>query len=132
MIGHLISSILIRVARVFQHKVYLVPRQQFSMEHVAPRVHCIGTHGHFSPDSSSCVPSRFLTPSDSLVLKEGQSSSTLQEPAPASPAAAPPLREEPDWMGSERPPFGAENTDHIRLDSLQVLMMGRVVGGCLV
>lgn len=131
MIGHLISSILTRVAHVFQHKVYLVPRQQFSMEHVAPRVHCISTHGHFSPDSSSCVPSRFLTPSDSLFLKEGQSSSTLQEPA--SPAAAPPLREEPDWMGLERPPFGAENTDHVRLDSLQVLMvMGRVVGRCLV
>ncbi|XP_039878777.1 laminin subunit alpha-5 isoform X1 [Simochromis diagramma] len=108
-------------ATFFLHKVYLVPRQQFSMEHVAPRVHCIGTHGHFSPDSSSCVPSRFLTPSDSLFLKEGQSSSTLQEPA--SPAAAPPLREEPDWMGLERPPFGAENTDHVRLDSLQNAVM---------
>ncbi|XP_030589628.1 laminin subunit alpha-5 isoform X2 [Archocentrus centrarchus] len=115
-------------ATFFLHKVYLVPKQQFSMEYVEPRVHCISTHGQFSPDSSSCIPSRFQIPSDSLVLKEGQSSSSGEEPVLASPAAAPPLREEPVWMGSERPPFGAENTDHIRLDSVQnaVLYSARV------
>lgn len=73
--------------------------------------------------SSSCVPSRFQTPSDSLVLKEGQSSS-MQEPILASPAAAPPLpfyqRDEPAWTGGDRPPHGADNGDHVRLDSLQV------------
>uniref|UniRef100_A0A8D3CNT9 Laminin subunit alpha-5 n=1 Tax=Scophthalmus maximus TaxID=52904 RepID=A0A8D3CNT9_SCOMX len=77
-------------ASFFLHKVYLVPKDQFTMEHVAPKVHCISTHGQFSPDSSSCAPSRFRTPSDSLVLKDGQSSSTL-EPILASPSGAPPL-----------------------------------------
>ncbi|KAL7397953.1 hypothetical protein ABVT39_002224 [Epinephelus coioides] len=109
-------------ASFFLHKVYLVPKDQFTMEYVEPNVHCISTHGQFSPDSSSCVPSRFQTPSDSLVLKEGQSSS-MQEPILASPAAAPPLpfhrRDEPSWTGGERPPHGADNSDHVRLDSLQ-------------
>ncbi|XP_028307698.1 laminin subunit alpha-5 isoform X2 [Gouania willdenowi] len=109
-------------ASYFLHKVYLVPRDQFTMEHVEPRVHCISTHGQFSPDSSSCVPSRFQTPSDSLVLKEGQRSS-VQEPILASPAAAPPLfsylGDEPVWSLTERPPFGADNSGHVRLDSLQ-------------
>uniref|UniRef100_A0A672HSK1 Laminin, alpha 5 n=1 Tax=Salarias fasciatus TaxID=181472 RepID=A0A672HSK1_SALFA len=74
----------------FQHKVFAVPREQFSMEQVKPQVHCISSHGLFAPDSSSCVASRFQTPSDSLVLKEGQSSS-MQEPIlAAAPAAAPP------------------------------------------
>ncbi|XP_042370066.1 laminin subunit alpha-5-like, partial [Plectropomus leopardus] len=92
------------------------------MEYVEPKVHCISTHGQFSPDSSSCVPSRFQTPSDSLVLKEGQSSS-MQEPVLASPAAAPPLpfhqRDEPAWTGGDRPPYGADSSEHVRLDSLQ-------------
>ncbi|XP_049919958.1 laminin subunit alpha-5 isoform X1 [Epinephelus moara] len=109
-------------ASFFLHKVYLVPKDQFTMEYVEPNVHCISTHGQFSPDSSSCVPSRFQTPSDSLVLKEGQSSS-MQEPILASPAAAPPLpfhrRDEPSWTGGDRPPHGADNSDHVRLDSLQ-------------
>lgn len=109
-------------ASFFLHKVYLVPKDQFTMGYVEPNVHCISTHGQFSPDSSSCVPSRFQTPSDSLVLKEGQSSS-MQEPILASPAAAPPLpfhrRDEPSWTGGDRPPHGADNSDHVRLDSLQ-------------
>ncbi|XP_070695085.1 laminin subunit alpha-5 [Pempheris klunzingeri] len=106
----------------FLHKVFLVPKDQFSMEYVEPKVHCISTHGQFSPDSSSCVPSRFQTPSDSLVLKEGQSSS-MQESVLASPAAAPLLHlhqaDEPAWTGGDRPPHGADNSDHVRLDSLQ-------------
>ena len=36
--------------RRLQHKVYLVPKDQFTMEHVEPKVHCISTHGQFSPD----------------------------------------------------------------------------------
>ncbi|XP_027144166.1 laminin subunit alpha-5 isoform X2 [Larimichthys crocea] len=108
-------------ASFFLHKVYLIPKDQFTMEHVEPKVHCISTHGQFSPDSSSCVPSRFQTPSDSLVVKEGQSSS-VQEPILASPAAAPPLHYQSDeaaWTGGDRPPHGADNSDHVRLDSLQ-------------
>ncbi|MEQ2157332.1 hypothetical protein GOODEAATRI_000720 [Goodea atripinnis] len=110
-------------ASFFLHKVYLVPRDLFTMEYVEPKVHCITTHGQFSPESSSCVPSRFQTPSDSLVLKEGQSSSTQEEPAQASPAVAPPLspsqRDESVWMAEVRPPFGADNNHHMHLDSLQ-------------
>ncbi|XP_037629113.1 laminin subunit alpha-5 isoform X3 [Sebastes umbrosus] len=109
-------------ASFFLHKVFLVPKEQFTMEHVEPKVHCLGAHGQFSPDSSSCVPSRFQTPSDSLVLKEGQSSS-MQESVLASPAAPPPLtvhqRDEPTWTGGDRPPHGADSGDHVRLDSLQ-------------
>ncbi|XP_067382208.1 laminin subunit alpha-5 isoform X2 [Channa argus] len=109
-------------ANFFLQKVYLVPKHQFTMEYMEPEVYCISTHGHFSPDSSSCVPSRFQTPSDSLVLKEGQSSS-VQDPILASPAAAPllpfNLRHEPTWTGEYRPPHGADNSDHVRLDSLQ-------------
>lgn len=73
--------------------------------------------------SSSCVPSRFQTPSDSLVLKEGQSSS-VQEPILASPAAAPPLssqqRDEAAWTGGDRAPHAVDNGEHVRLDSAQV------------
>jgi len=62
-----------------------------------------------------------------LVLKEGQSSSTQEEPIQASPAAAPPLSfyqsDEPDWTGGATPPFGADNNNHMRLDSLQVQML---------
>ncbi|KAM3618812.1 uncharacterized protein V6R79_025116 [Siganus canaliculatus] len=110
-------------ASFFLHKVYLVPKDQFTMEHVEPKVHCISTHGQFAPDSFSCVSSRFQTPSDSLVLKEAQSSSG-QEPVLASPAAAPPLllpqSDVPTWTsGGDRPPHGADNADHVRLDSAQ-------------
>uniref|UniRef100_A0A8C9YTX6 Laminin A chain n=1 Tax=Sander lucioperca TaxID=283035 RepID=A0A8C9YTX6_SANLU len=105
-------------ASFFLHKVYLVPREQFTMEYVEPKVHCISTHGQFSPDSTSCVPSRFQTPSDSLVLKEGQSSSML-EPVPAPPLP-PQRRDESAWTGGDRPPLGADNSQHVRLDSLQV------------
>ncbi|XP_061781861.1 laminin subunit alpha-5 isoform X2 [Nerophis lumbriciformis] len=87
-------------ANFFLHKIYLVPQDHFSMEYVDPQVLCISTHGQFSQDSSSCVPSRFQTPSDSLVLKDGQ-----QEPVSA---AAPPL-----------PLPQGEHPGRVRLDSLQ-------------
>ncbi|KAA8582349.1 hypothetical protein FQN60_009089 [Etheostoma spectabile] len=77
-----------------RHKVYLVPRKQFTMEYVEPK-----------------------TPSDSLVLKEGQSSS-MQEPVPAPPLP-PQQKDESAWIGGDRPPLGADNSQHVRLDSLQ-------------
>ncbi|XP_016088609.1 laminin subunit alpha-5-like [Sinocyclocheilus grahami] len=40
----------------FLHKVFLIPRAQFTMEYLKPRVHCINTHGHFSPDSFRFAP----------------------------------------------------------------------------
>ncbi|OCT62438.1 laminin subunit alpha-5 isoform X2 [Xenopus laevis] len=56
-------------------KVYLIPADQFSMEFIRPRVHCIATHGSFSPSSGSCVPSRYQKPSQSVVLSEGKTGS---------------------------------------------------------
>ncbi|XP_053308878.1 laminin subunit alpha-5 isoform X2 [Spea bombifrons] len=52
-------------------KIYLIPRDQFTMEYIEPRVHCISAHGSFSPSSGSCVPSRFQKPSQSVVLTGG-------------------------------------------------------------
>ncbi|XP_024119648.2 laminin subunit alpha-5 isoform X2 [Oryzias melastigma] len=109
-------------ASFFLHQVYLIPADRFTMEYAEPKVHCINTHGRFSPDSSSCIPSRFQKPSDSLDLREGQSS-TLQaeQPSEAEPAAAPPTfqSQEPAWMDGVRPPFGVDDNSHMRLDAAQ-------------
>ncbi|XP_077572690.1 laminin subunit alpha-5 isoform X2 [Stigmatopora nigra] len=109
-------------ANFFLHKIYLVPQEHFSMEYVEPKVLCISTHGHFSQDSSSCIPSRFQMPSNSLGLKEGQSSN-MEKPILVSPGAAFPLPgpqiEPSTWASTERPPQAADNGDHIRLDSQQ-------------
>ncbi|XP_069382509.1 laminin subunit alpha-5 isoform X2 [Paralichthys olivaceus] len=108
-------------ASFFLHNIVLVPEDQFTMELVEPKIHCISTNGQFSPDRSSCAPSRFRTPSDSLVLKDGQSSSTQE---PVQDAAAPPpqplrQRDEPAWTGGDAPLHGVDSSDHVRLDSLQ-------------
>ncbi|XP_077410264.1 laminin subunit alpha-5 isoform X1 [Vanacampus margaritifer] len=108
-------------ASFFLHKIYLVPQEHFSMEYVDPKVLCISTHGYFSQDSSSCVPSRFRMPSNSLVLKEGQSSS-IQEPILASHATVAPLpspqRDPSARAVAELPPQAVDNGDHVRLDSM--------------
>lgn len=49
----------------------------------------------------------------------------MQEPILAHPAAAPPLpspghQEGHPWSGGDRPPYSADNSEHIRLDSVQV------------
>uniref|UniRef100_A0A8C8RBX0 Laminin subunit alpha-5 n=1 Tax=Pelusios castaneus TaxID=367368 RepID=A0A8C8RBX0_9SAUR len=59
-------------AHFFLYKVYLIPYAQFTMEFIDPKVHCISLHGSFSPPSSSCIPSRFLKLSQSIVLEGGQ------------------------------------------------------------
>ncbi|XP_073463613.1 laminin subunit alpha-5 isoform X3 [Aquarana catesbeiana] len=56
-------------------KVFLIPADQFTMQYVEPRVHCIAVHGSFNPSSGSCIPSRFHKPSQSVVLTEGKTSS---------------------------------------------------------
>uniref|UniRef100_A0A8C0F1H4 Laminin subunit alpha-5 n=1 Tax=Bubo bubo TaxID=30461 RepID=A0A8C0F1H4_BUBBB len=60
------------LADFFLHKVYLIPAAQFTMEFIEPKVHCISVHGMFASNSSSCVPSRFLKLSQSIVLEGGQ------------------------------------------------------------
>ncbi|KAJ8408959.1 hypothetical protein AAFF_G00239800 [Aldrovandia affinis] len=88
-------------ASFFLYKVYFIPHEQFTMEYLKPKVHCISTHGSFSPDSGACIPSRFQTPSQSLVLKEGQASQTRLSGRPAA------------------PPNSADNGEHVRLDPSQ-------------
>uniref|UniRef100_A0A8D2NNY2 Laminin subunit alpha 5 n=1 Tax=Zosterops lateralis melanops TaxID=1220523 RepID=A0A8D2NNY2_ZOSLA len=60
------------LADFFLHKVYLIPAAQFTMELIEPKVHCISVHGTFSSNSSSCVPSRFLKLSQSIILEGAQ------------------------------------------------------------
>nr|XP_009294934.1 laminin subunit alpha-5 isoform X1 [Danio rerio] len=99
----------------FLHKVFLIPRAQFTMEYLKPRVHCISTHGHFAPDSGSCIPSRFQNPPQSLVLKEGQASS-VAEPILAS---APDPSLYADRPMTSTPPTATDNTEHVLLDTSQ-------------
>lgn len=63
-----------------------------------------------SSSRASCVPSRFQTPSQSLVLKEGQASS-LDNVDTAH------------FTARDTPPTAIDNGDHIRLDSAQVLLI---------
>ncbi|XP_036390362.1 laminin subunit alpha-5 isoform X1 [Megalops cyprinoides] len=110
-------------ASFFLHKLYLIPHEQFTMEYLEPKVHCISTHGSFSPDSSACIPSRFQTPSQSLVLKDGQASS-VQEPVLASPPHSQFLpADSPQWAAGERPPAAADNSEHVRLSPSQNAVM---------
>uniref|UniRef100_A0A8C1UB59 Laminin, alpha 5 n=1 Tax=Cyprinus carpio TaxID=7962 RepID=A0A8C1UB59_CYPCA len=103
----------------FLHKVFLIPRAQFTMEYLKPRVHCINTHGHFSPDSGSCIPSRFQNPPQSLVLKEGQASSVLDSTL----ASAPDPSLYTDRPMTSRPPTAADNSEHMLLDPNQNAVM---------
>ncbi|KAL8179611.1 UNVERIFIED_CONTAM: hypothetical protein K2H54_069626 [Gekko kuhli] len=52
-------------ARFFLYKVYLVPYDQFTMEFVEPKVHCISVHGIFAPN-------RYPKISQSVILEEAQ------------------------------------------------------------
>ncbi|XP_030319124.1 laminin subunit alpha-5 isoform X1 [Calypte anna] len=98
------------LADFFLHKVYLIPAAQFTMEFIEPKVHCISVHGTFSSNSSSCVPSRFLKLSQSIILEGGQAlpiapdvplaqavhvalSGVPMEPAPRPPTAVDPAAE---------------------------------------
>uniref|UniRef100_A0A671KLI3 Laminin subunit alpha-5-like n=1 Tax=Sinocyclocheilus anshuiensis TaxID=1608454 RepID=A0A671KLI3_9TELE len=103
----------------FLHKVFLIPRAQFTMEYLKPRVHCINTHGHFSPDSGSCIPSRFQNPPQSLVLKEGQASSVLD----STMASAPDPSLYADRPMTSRPPTAVDNSEHMLLDPNQNAVM---------
>ncbi|XP_061114000.1 laminin subunit alpha-5 isoform X1 [Conger conger] len=106
-------------ASFFLYKVYLIPHEQFTMEYLKPKMHCISTHGTFAPDSAACIPSRFQTPSQSLVLKEGQASQ-VQDPAVALPPDSQSLpADAPHWAAGDRPPTAADNADHVRLDHSQ-------------
>ncbi|XP_072557894.1 laminin subunit alpha-5 isoform X1 [Paramormyrops kingsleyae] len=122
-------------ATFFLHKVHLIPRESFTMEFLEPSVFCISSHGSFSPGREACVPSRFQTPSRSLVLKEGQPSSVPEQVLAQPPEALPPAADSAHFVSSEGPPTAADETEHVRLDSSQnavtystrVLTLGRYV-----
>ncbi|TRY84024.1 hypothetical protein DNTS_013565, partial [Danionella cerebrum] len=99
----------------FLHKVFLIPRAQFTMEYLKPRVHCISTHGHFSPDSASCILSRFQNPPLSLVLKEGQASSVMDQIQ----TQVPDHSLHADRPLTSRPPTATDHTEHVLLDPSQ-------------
>ncbi|TUI56729.1 Laminin subunit alpha-5 [Bagarius yarrelli] len=92
----------------FLHKVYLIHYAQFTMEYLKPGVHCINIHGHFAPESSSCVQSRFQTPSQSLVLKDVQASLYNNARVDSAHPTAP-----------DMPPTAIDNGNNIRLDTSQ-------------
>ncbi|XP_018593227.2 laminin subunit alpha-5 isoform X1 [Scleropages formosus] len=103
----------------FLHKVFLIPREQFTMEYLEPGVHCISTHGSFSSDSTACIPSRFQTPSQSLLLKEGQASSVQDSALGAAPQPSVTTAHSAQRMPHVGPLAAADNGEHIRLDSSQ-------------
>ncbi|XP_043080700.1 laminin subunit alpha-5 isoform X1 [Puntigrus tetrazona] len=115
------ADILLTIDRssFFLHKVFLIPRSQFTMEYLKPKVHCINTHGHFSPDSGSCIPSRFQNPPQSLVLKEGQASSVPDSTMASSPDPS----MSADRPMTSRPPNVADNSEHMLLDPNQNAVM---------
>ncbi|KAM5305915.1 laminin subunit alpha-5 [Glossophaga mutica] len=59
-------------AHFFLHSVTLVPVETFSLEFVEPQVHCVSSHGAFSPSSAACLPSRFPKPPQPIVLRDCQ------------------------------------------------------------
>ncbi|XP_064409675.1 laminin subunit alpha-3 isoform X2 [Latimeria chalumnae] len=71
------------------HKAYAIPVEEFSIEHIEPKVKCIATHGSFIVNSALCIPSMFETPPTALVLephRDGRLSSELRQYDPqASP-----------------------------------------------
>uniref|UniRef100_A0A8C3LL69 Laminin subunit alpha-5 n=1 Tax=Chrysolophus pictus TaxID=9089 RepID=A0A8C3LL69_CHRPC len=90
-----------------------LPVRQFTMEFVEPKVHCISVHGMFSSNSSSCIPSRFLKLSQSVVL-EGAQALPLAPDVPLAQAvhvapAGVPLEPAP------RPPTAMDSTTELIL-----------------
>ncbi|XP_035865899.1 laminin subunit alpha-5 isoform X3 [Phyllostomus discolor] len=59
-------------AHFFLHSVTLVPVETFSLEFVEPQVHCVSSHGAFSPSSAACLPSRFPKPPQPIILRDCQ------------------------------------------------------------
>uniref|UniRef100_A0A8C6QSK2 Laminin, alpha 5 n=1 Tax=Nannospalax galili TaxID=1026970 RepID=A0A8C6QSK2_NANGA len=95
-------------AHFFLHSVTLVPTEEFSMEFVEPRVHCVSSHGTFNPSRAACLPSRFLKPPQPIVLRDcqvlplspdlplTQSQALTPGAPPAGPQPRPPTAVDPD------------------------------------
>nr|XP_014344203.1 PREDICTED: laminin subunit alpha-5 [Latimeria chalumnae] len=108
----------------FQYKVHLIPWEQFSMEYAEPKVHCISVHGTFSPSRGACIPSRFQKPSQSIVLKGGQTASIpstlpLIYESQLTPADQPNEPQKP----RPRPPTAVDSGDLILLQSPRTVVI---------
>ncbi|XP_061588324.1 laminin subunit alpha-3-like isoform X2 [Cololabis saira] len=78
------------------YKVFAVPAEEFSMEHVEPKELCVSTHGRFTEDSRYCVLRPFDKPSSALILhasSDGKLSSTFDN--------ALQLRANEDWQSGQ-------------------------------
>lgn len=47
--SHLLRLLNFHCCSFLQGKVFLIPADQFTMQYVEPRVHCIAVHGSFNP-----------------------------------------------------------------------------------
>ncbi|CAM4504786.1 unnamed protein product [Lepidochelys olivacea] len=73
------------------HKICIVSAEEFSLEYVDPKVHCIATFGSFLNQSASCIPSVYETPPVALLLdalKDGKISE-VQRNVPYNPLSVP-------------------------------------------
>ncbi|KAF3860796.1 hypothetical protein F7725_001051, partial [Dissostichus mawsoni] len=95
-------------ASFFLHKVYLVPKDQFTMEYVEPKLLL-----------------RPFTLPDPVRLSGAEGGPELLHAGahPGLSCSRPPFSDHQSdaslWTGGDRPPHGADNSDHVRLDSLQ-------------
>ncbi|XP_067887186.1 laminin subunit alpha-3 isoform X2 [Heterodontus francisci] len=92
------------------HKVYFIPIQEFCIEHVEPKVHCIAAHGPVT-NRSSCVASKYEIPVSSVKVKDGQLST-------AGIPSQPNLPDDRQLL-SQRPPTMVEPGNIILLKSPQ-------------
>ncbi|XP_053098465.1 laminin subunit alpha-3 isoform X2 [Hemicordylus capensis] len=53
---------------ILLHKICIVPAEDFALEYVEPKVHCIATYGNSADSSASCVPSQYKASPVALVL----------------------------------------------------------------
>ncbi|XP_067402634.1 laminin subunit alpha-3 isoform X1 [Emydura macquarii macquarii] len=73
------------------HKICIISAEEFSLEYVDPKIHCIATYGNFLNQSASCVPSVYETPPVALLLdalRDGKISE-VQRRVPYNPLSTP-------------------------------------------
>uniref|UniRef100_A0A8C8VNC6 Laminin subunit alpha 3 n=1 Tax=Pelusios castaneus TaxID=367368 RepID=A0A8C8VNC6_9SAUR len=50
------------------HKICVISAEEFFLEYVEPKVHCLATYRNFLNQSASCIPSEYETPPVALLL----------------------------------------------------------------
>ncbi|XP_069506839.1 laminin subunit alpha-5 isoform X2 [Ambystoma mexicanum] len=112
-------------AQFLLYKVFLIPYEQFTMEFVEPKVHCISSHGSTTTSSSTaCVPSRFQMPSQFMLLKEAQTG-MLPTNVPLSQGFSPAVSPTGPGQSPPRPPTAVDSSDLVLLHSTQNVVVYR-------